>query len=136
MPLQVVYDGILIYAVFFFRGKGETMKWTLSACLFVMICGGAHAHDFKMRVGQDTYVFDYVFYGKTINVYKLRADEPYSDRTEFIAHDWFALEDINCQQFRMRCQASNPRHRLQSEGQVTLAQMHSRRFTMASAIWS
>jgi hypothetical protein len=94
MPLQIVYDNILIYAVFFFWGKGETMKWTLSACLFAMICGGAHARDFKMRVGQDTYVFDYGFYGKTINVYESREDEPNSDSTESIAHDWFALEDI------------------------------------------
>jgi hypothetical protein len=54
----------------------------------------AEAHDFKMRVGQDTYVFDYDFYGKIIDVYESRADEPHDERMESIMHDWFALEDI------------------------------------------
>jgi hypothetical protein len=70
------------------------MKAVLLACLTVLLIGAAEAHDFKMRVGQDTYVFDYDYSGRAINVYELKAGEPYSDRMESIMHDWFALEDI------------------------------------------
>jgi hypothetical protein len=56
--------------------------------------GAAEAHDFKMRVGQDTYVFDYDYTGRTINVYESKESEPYDDRMESIMHDWFALDDI------------------------------------------
>ncbi|THD68136.1 MAG: hypothetical protein E7813_11585 [Bradyrhizobium sp.] len=63
--------------------------------LFIAFSFSAEAHDFKMHAGQDAYVFDYDnFYGKIINVYETREGEPADERTESIAHDWFALEDI------------------------------------------
>jgi hypothetical protein len=52
------------------------MRCLLSACLTVLLIGAAEAHDFKMRVGQDTYVFDYDYTGRTINVYESKAGEP------------------------------------------------------------
>jgi hypothetical protein len=70
------------------------MRWLVVLFVLSASQGAVFAHDFKMNVGQDTYVFDYNFNGREINVYESRADEPYSDRMESIAHDWFALEDI------------------------------------------
>ena len=70
------------------------MRWILSLCLLVIVGGAARAHDFKMRVGEDAYVFDYNFNGKVIDVYETSINEPHDDRMESIMHDWFALEDI------------------------------------------
>lgn len=70
------------------------MKLRLASFLLLVLSGGTNAHDFAMRVGQDTYVFDYDFRGRVINVYESLPGEPADDRTESIAHDWFALEDI------------------------------------------
>jgi hypothetical protein len=55
---------------------------------------GTEARDFQMKVGRDTYVFDFNFHGQNISVYETREGEPYDDRMESIMHDWFALEDV------------------------------------------
>lgn len=70
------------------------MRWILVLCMLVAIGTRTEAHDFKMRVGQDAYVFDYDWNGRVIGVYESRADEPPSDQMESIMHDWFALEDL------------------------------------------
>jgi hypothetical protein len=46
------------------------MRYFLAACALAGSLNAAYAHDFKMRAGQDAFVFDYNFLGKTINVYE------------------------------------------------------------------
>ncbi len=72
------------------------MRWLFVACLVIALQNLACAHDFKMKVGKDTFVFDFDYTGKLINVYEAIPGEVDNgpDRTESIAHDWFAVEDL------------------------------------------
>jgi Peptidase family M48 len=70
------------------------MRCILAACVLFVIQTSAGAHDFKMKVGKDTFAFDYNYTGETINVYESLPGEPYSGRMESIAHNYFAVEDI------------------------------------------
>src|SRR5690242_19865216 len=70
------------------------MRCILAACVFLVIQTYANAHDFKMKVGKDTFVFDFDYAGTTINVYESLPSEPYSDRMESIMHNYFAIQDI------------------------------------------
>jgi hypothetical protein len=77
------------------QAKGEdAMRWILAVCAVICMQGPANAHDFKMKVGKDAFVFDFDYTGRSINVYEILPGEPYSDEMESIMHDWFAIEDI------------------------------------------
>jgi hypothetical protein len=74
--------------------RSIAMRWILAICTGICMHGLANAHDFKMKVGTDAFVFDFDYTGRSINVYEILPGEPYSDRMESIMHDWFAIEDI------------------------------------------
>ena len=70
------------------------MRWLFVALILLSATSAADARWVRMTVGKDAFVFDRDFRGRLINVYELSDDEPYSDLTEGIMHDWFIVQDI------------------------------------------
>jgi hypothetical protein len=70
------------------------MRWFVAACVLALGLGATSAHEFKMKAGEDTFVFDFDFNGRNINVYEILPDDPQTDEMESLMHNWFAVEDI------------------------------------------
>jgi hypothetical protein len=65
--------------------------------IFIMLLvwsSPAQSHEFEMKVGRDTFVFDFNFDDRNIKVFEILEGEPHSDEVESLMHNWFAVDDI------------------------------------------
>jgi len=70
------------------------MKFSVGLLTMLSFVTYAGAYEIQMNQGRDSYIFDYPYGNRSITVYQIDANEPYSDKMEGLMHDWFIIEDI------------------------------------------